>query len=179
MTTLKRCILCRMKFVKVAALKLHQQTIHHTRFDPDTERMFKIRNAMEHRAFKFVDALGISRLHERDTDVTQHKNDLLHIQKEIADLERHLQNTPSNASELAAALDKLKGRELTLRKDLDDKERLSTYFLTLGVEEFESLTMKLLTLAKDALVYLSLAVHHEESMRPQTALTIPSVVPKK
>jgi len=148
-------------------------------FDPDTERMFKIRNAMEHRAFKLVDALGTSRLQQRDIEVAQHENDLLRIQKEIADLERHLQTAPSNAAELAVALDKLKVRELTLRKDLDEKERLSTYFLTLGVEEFESLTMKLLTLAKDALVYLSLAVHHEESMRPQTALTIPSVVPKK
>lgn len=148
-------------------------------FDPDTERMFKIRNAMEHRAFKLVDALGISRLQQRDIEVAQHENDLQHIQKEIADLERHLQTTPSNAAELAVAFDKLKSRELTLRKDLDEKERLSTYFLALGVEEFESLTMKLLTLAKDALVYLSLAVHHQESMRPQTALTIPSVVPKK
>ncbi len=148
-------------------------------FDPDTERMFKIRNAMEHRAFKLVDALGISRLQQRDIEVAQHENDLLRIQKEIADLECHLQTTPSNAAELAVVFDKLKVREFTLRKDLDEKERLSTYFLALGVEEFESLTMKLLTLAKDALVYLSLAVHHEESMQPQTALTIPSVVPKK
>ncbi|MGU5578883.1 LA2681 family HEPN domain-containing protein [Aeromonas caviae] len=148
-------------------------------FDPDTERMFKIRNAMEHRAFKLVDAIGISRLQQRDIEVVQHENDLLHIQKEIADFERHLQATPSNSAELAVALDKLKSRELALRKDLDEKERLSTYFLALGVEEFESLAMKLLMLAKDALVYLSLAVHHEESMRPQTALTIPSAVPKK
>ncbi|MEA9424796.1 hypothetical protein VCX83_23675 [Aeromonas caviae] len=141
--------------------------------------MFKIRNAMEHRAFKLVDAIGISRLQQRDIEVVQHENDLLHIQKEIADFERHLQATPSNSAELAVALDKLKSRELALRKDLDEKERLSTYFLALGVEEFESLAMKLLMLAKDALVYLSLAVHHEESMRPQTALTIPSAVPKK
>lgn len=148
-------------------------------FDPDTERMFKIRNAMEHRAFKLVDSLGISRLEEQCTEVDQHKKDLLQTQKEIADLERHIQTTPSNAVEHDAALEKLKNRELTLRKDLDEKERLSTYFLALGVEEFESLTMKLLTLAKDALLYLSLAVHHEESMRPQTGLTIPSFVPKK
>lgn len=148
-------------------------------FDPDTQRMFKIRNAMEHRAFKLVDTLGSYRLQEQDTEVDLHKRDLLHTQKEIADIERHLETAPSDAAELGAVIDKLKSRALTLKKDLDEKERLSTYFLVLGVEEFEALTMKLLTLAKDALVYLSLAVHHEESMRPQSGLTIPSVVPKK
>ncbi len=148
-------------------------------FDPDTQRMFKIRNAMEHRAFKLADSLGTQRMQYLHTDVAQHKIDLQHLQQEIKDFEHQLKSSPSNAAELTSILDMLKRRELKLMKDLEEKDRLSKYFLVLGVEEFESLTMKLLTLAKDALVYLSLAVHHEESMQPQTALTIPSVVPKK
>ena len=56
---------------------------------------------------------------------------------------------------------------------------MSTYSVIVGVEEFELLTMKLLTLAKDALVYLSLAIHHEESQQNQSSIAIPYPVPKK
>jgi hypothetical protein len=148
-------------------------------FDPDTQRMFKIRNAMEHRAFKLSDSFGTQRMQYMHSEVAQHKIDLQHLQQEIKNFDQQLKSSPSNATELTGILDMLKRRESKLMKDLEEKDRLSKYFLVLGVEEFESLTMKLLTLAKDALVYLSLAVHHEESMQPQTALTIPSVVPKK
>ncbi|SPY49412.1 LA2681 family HEPN domain-containing protein [Pseudomonas aeruginosa] len=148
-------------------------------FDPDTQRLFKIRNAMEHRALKLSDSIGMQHMQDQDAEVEQHKIDLKHLQQEIKDSEHQLKSNSSNATELSNILDKLKRRESNLTEHLEEKDRLSKYFLILGVEEFESLTMKLLTLAKDALVYLSLAVHYEESMKPQTELTIPSVVPKK
>lgn len=148
-------------------------------FDPDTQRMFKIRNAMEHRAFKLVDSIGISHAQDKNTEAAQHQNELLRIQNEIGELNARLQSAPGNKDEIINAHAKLTRKESRIIQDLEQKERMSTHFLTLGVEEFESLTMKLLTLAKDALVYLSLAIHHEESKRQETDLTIPSYVPKK
>tara|TARA_B110000211_G_scaffold55661_1_gene61953 strand:+ start:18915 stop:19091 length:177 start_codon:yes stop_codon:yes gene_type:complete len=56
---------------------------------------------------------------------------------------------------------------------------MSTYSVIVDVEEFELLTMKLLTLAKNALVYLSLAIHHEESQQAQSNIAILCPVPKK
>lgn len=148
-------------------------------FDPDTQRLFKIRNAMEHRALKLIDKVCYHDRKEHSAEIEDHKNSLAQIQEHISKISQQLPLSPDNVSKLTSELEKLKRKETNLLKDLDEKERMSTHSLIIGVEEFESLTMKLLTLAKDALVYLSLAIHHEESNRPQAEIVIPAFVPKK
>lgn len=148
-------------------------------FDPDTQRLFKIRNAMEHRAFKLVDAVCHRDSEDDSIEIEEHKNNLSKVQGDIENISQQLLLKPDNEHELEMQLKKLRQQESNLIKDLDAKERMSSYSVVVGVEEFELLTMKLLTLAKDALVYLSLAIHHEELKQPQTGIAIPSAVPKK
>tara|TARA_Y100001938_G_scaffold56421_1_gene78634 strand:+ start:6899 stop:7180 length:282 start_codon:yes stop_codon:yes gene_type:complete len=81
--------------------------------------------------------------------------------------------------DLDTRIRKLEERIEQLNNDLDEKARMSSYSLTVGIEEFERLTIKLLTLAKDALIYLSLGIHHEERKKASIGLTIPRYVPKK
>ncbi|AMJ76759.1 LA2681 family HEPN domain-containing protein [Alteromonas stellipolaris] len=149
-------------------------------FDPDTLRLFEIRNAMEHRAFKLVDAVCHSH-HSKDNSngIEECRSMILNVQQNIELISQQLLREQGKKDELENQLEKLRGQESSLVKDLDEKERMSSYFTIVGVEEFELLTMKLLTLAKDALVYLSLAIHYEESNKPQNGLVLPSFVPKK
>lgn len=104
---------------------------------------------------------------------------ILNVQQNIDLISQQLLHEQGKKDELENQLEKLRRQESNLVKDLDEKERMSSYFTIVGVEEFELLTMKLLTLAKDALVYMSLAIHYEESNKPQSGLVLPSFVPKK
>ncbi len=154
-------------------------------FDPDTLRLFEIRNAMEHRAFKLVDAVCHSHSHshshskDNSNGIEECRNMILNVQQNIDLISQQLLHEQGKKDELENQLEKLRRQESNLVKDLDEKERMSSYFTIVGVEEFELLTMKLLTLAKDALVYMSLAIHYEESNKPQSGLVLPSFVPKK
>lgn len=148
-------------------------------FDPDTQRLFKIRNAMEHRAFKLVDAVPHRNSKDDSLEIEECRSRLLKAQQDIESISNQLLKEPSNKDELESQLEKLRRQETNLVNDLDEKERMSSYFVIVGVEEFESLTMKLLTLAKDALVYLSLAIHYEESNKAHDGPVLPSFVPKK
>lgn len=148
-------------------------------FDPDTQRLFDIRNAMEHRALKLVDA-ACHRYSECDSmKIEEYRNKLLKTQQEIQFISQQRKLNQSNEHDIESQLERLRRQESKLTKDLDAKERMSSYFVVVGVEEFEALTIKLLTLAKDALVYLSLAVHHEESKQPQAGIALPLSVPRK
>jgi len=148
-------------------------------FDPDTQRLFNIRNAMEHRAFKLVDAVCHHNVNDNYNEIEEHEKELAKVRQDIKHATKQLVTSPENKAELERQLEKLKRLEINLNEDLHEKERMSTYSVIVGVEEFELLTMKLLTLAKDALVYLSLAIHHEESQQNQSSIAIPCPVPKK
>ena len=148
-------------------------------FDPDTQRLFKIRNAMEHRAFKLVDNVCHRYTDNGSTEIEQHRKELSDTQKELENLLLSQHSSQRNDSEFENQIEKLRRRETNLQQDLVEKERMNSYSVVVGVEEFESLTMKLLTLAKDALVYLSLAIHHEELKKPKEGIAIPMQVPKK
>jgi hypothetical protein len=130
---------------------------------------------MEHRAFKLVDTVCHRYTDNGSTEIKQHRKELSDTQKEL----EGLLLSQSDDSELENQIEKLRRRETNLKQDLVEKERMNSYSVVVGLEEFESLTMKLLTLAKDALVYLSLAIHHEELKKPQEVIAIPMQVPKK
>lgn len=148
-------------------------------FDPDTQRLFNIRNAMEHRSLKLVDGVCF-RLSENDSvDSDRHINELLEKQKELESLLKAKTDNQDSDINHQQTIQKVQEHISRLKQNLDEKERMSTYSLVIGVEEFEALTMKLLTLAKDALIYLSLAIHHEEKRKPDRGLMVPRFIPKK
>lgn len=134
---------------------------------------------MEHRAFKLVDAVCHHNVNDNYNEIEEHEKELAKVRQDIKHVTKQLVTSPENKTELERQLEKLKRLEINLNKDLHEKERMSTYSVIVGVEEFELLTMKLLTLAKDALVYLSLAIHHEESQQNQGNIAIPCPIPKK
>ncbi|RUM49933.1 MAG: hypothetical protein DSY85_14690 [Marinomonas sp.] len=147
-------------------------------FDPDTDRLFKIRNAMEHRAFKLVDSVCNRNVKDSSDKVKQYKDELLKVRLNIEEVSEKLKSLPN--SNLEHQLQALKRKEAYLQEDIDEQESMSSYFLVVGVEEFESLTMKLLTLAKDALIYLSLAIQHEESKMPNDdGIISTNIVPRR
>lgn len=144
-------------------------------FDPDTERLFKIRNAMEHRSLKLVDGIGLRALNCHKEEVDSRHAELDEKRSELKLLKEALSLNP----DLEPQIKKIERRIFNIEQDLLEKARMGSYSLVIGVEEFEALTIKLLTLAKDALIYLSLAVHHEESKKPADGITISNIVPKK
>jgi hypothetical protein len=148
-------------------------------FDPDTQRLFKIRNAMEHRSFKLVDGMCYRHTNNDLTAIEQHRMKLIDKKVELDSLQECQRASKRADNELEKKIDKLHSFISNLEQDLDEKERMSSYSVIVGVEEFETLTMKTLTLAKDALVYLSLAINHEESKKHQEGITMPKFVPKK
>ncbi|AWY01122.1 hypothetical protein A8139_14915 [Marinomonas primoryensis] len=147
-------------------------------FDPDTDRLFKIRNAMEHRAFKLVDAVCHHNLEGDSTKVEEYRKELQETQLNIEKISKQLQSSSNN--DLENQLQLLKQQEANFQEDIVEYESMSSYFVVIGVEEFEALTMKLLTLAKDALIYLSLAIHHEGLKRPNDGGFISTnIVPRR
>jgi hypothetical protein len=149
-------------------------------FDPDTQRLFRIRNAMEHRSLKLVGNFCHRHVGHFSNDqdaIDNHVSDIDRIRSELEQLRKAKLKDPS--SDLDNQILALEKRIVRLEQDLDEKNRMSNYALVIGVEEFEKLTLKLLTLAKDALIYLSLAIHHEEMKKPQDGLVIPKLIPKK
>ncbi|OZY86029.1 hypothetical protein CBP51_03085 [Cellvibrio mixtus] len=148
-------------------------------FDPDTQRLFKIRNAMEHRAFKLVDGTFHRISNSYSPSIEQYKIKISDTEQELHKLLSDQKNNLSINDSLYLRVKKLENILLSLKADLEEKEMMASYSVAVGIEEFETLTMKLLTLAKDALIYLSLAIHHEESKKPQDGVLIPNEIPIK
>lgn len=148
-------------------------------FDPDTQRLFKIRNAIEHRSFKLVDSVCYYHKDNNLVDIEQHRKELSDTQMKLGELQKHQQENLGNKNDFTEQIERLRKHSINLKEDLDEKERMCSYSVIIGVEEFETLIMKLLALTKDALVYLSLAIHQEESKKHQKEFVIPRAVPKK
>lgn len=148
-------------------------------FDPDTQRLFDIRNAMEHRSLKLVDGFCYRLSFSSNSSIDEHNSELMEKKTELENLKTKQSNKVRVSYDLEHKIKEIKKRIYILEQDLDAKGRMSSYSVVIGIEEFESLTMKLLTLAKDALIYLSLAIHHEESKKSSNGYIIPSEVPKR
>jgi len=149
--------------------------------DPDTARLADMRNAMEHRSFKLVDRICyIPATQNRRTEhiVATLKTERDELKRELEAWLREVGAKKEQQKELAAKLT-LEKRIRDIEDKLEEKERLSNYELTIGIEEFESLTLKLTQMARCAIIYLSLAIEFEEQNRDDVGLSVPSVVPYK
>ncbi|XYQ96081.1 hypothetical protein ACTABX_05430 [Pseudomonas syringae] len=66
-----------------------------------------------------------------------------------------------------------------LKNTIYEKEKLSTHSLLIPITQFESRLMTLIKLARNSIMYLSLAIHFEERKRPNDQIFIPMELPLK
>ncbi len=157
--------------------------------DPNAKAFSEIRNALEHRSLKIVDDFGYT-LTQSDKAVRQSKLEKLH--DEIANFKTQLQNIIGEIGTTDKAQSKAKKTKLDTKKQRLEKklhqtqskvyeqEKLSSHSLLITESEFGSRLMTLMRLARNSIMYLSLAIHVEEQNKPDDGkLMMPRDVPLK
>lgn len=156
--------------------------------DPDAKAFAEIRNAMEHRSLKIVDDFGYE-LTQAYNDY--HEGELNKIKQEVVKTQDQLkevykaqkQAKKDGSSSLMEQLEEQKNSlnsEISnLESKIHEKEKLSSHTLLIPISQFESRLITLIKLARNSIMYLSLALHFEEKKRPNKGLYIPMDVPLK
>jgi len=156
--------------------------------DPNAVAFADIRNAMEHRSLKIVDDFGYelaTSYNSYHDDEFKKKKKLVHtLLNEINQIGLQLkQAKEDNNTELLGQLqnqiEKLNKQLEKVKSHIDEKEKLSSHSLLIPIRQFESRLMQLITLARNSIMYLSLAIHFEERKRPKDGLYMPREVPLK
>lgn len=157
--------------------------------DPDAKAFSDIRNAIEHRSLKIVDDYGYT-LIKLDASYSQHEVEKLH--DEVADYKVKIQELRDKIS--AAEISKNEGNRVDFDKNkkelqeklnrseakLYEKKKLSSHSVLITESEFESRLMTLMRLARNSIMYLSLAIHLEEENKPDDGIVrMPKSVPLK
>ena len=157
--------------------------------DPDAKAFSEIRNAIEHRSLKIVEDFGYTLT---QSDKTFRQSQIENINGEIKCFEAQLQELYSKiASATKAKNDALK-ENLEIKKQLLDEKlyqakskiheqrKLSSHSMLIKESEFESRLMTLMKIARNSIMYLSLAIHVEEKNKPDNgALSMHKEVPLK
>jgi hypothetical protein len=139
--------------------------------DPDAKAFSEIRNAMEHRSLKIVDDFGYELTYSH---TRYHDNKLKEIKEQMIEITQKI----DLASEPLEILN-LKTRLLELKSIIYEKEKLSSHSLLIPITQFESRLMTLIKLARNSIMYLSLAIHFEERKIPNHKICVPLEVPLK
>lgn len=156
--------------------------------DPDAKAFAEIRNAMEHRSLKIVDDFGYKLSHSYDSyyenELHKIKLEVVEIQeqlKEVCNAQKKAKKDGSSAlmNELEDQKNKLNSKISILESNIHEKEKLSSHTLFIPINQFESRLKTLIQLARNSIMYLSLALHFEEKKRPKEALYLPMDVPLK
>ncbi|MBD2795881.1 hypothetical protein ID856_04930 [Xenorhabdus sp. 18] len=156
--------------------------------DPNAVAFAEIRNAIEHRSLKIVDDFGyelaISHNTYNDEQFRKLQEEVNTIPYEIREIELKLkkakkENNPHLPKELKEQINKLNSRLTDLKSKIYEKEKLSSHSLLIPISQFESRIMQLIGLARNSIIYLSLAIHFEESRRPKDGIYMPREVPLK
>ncbi|EOV0995832.1 LA2681 family HEPN domain-containing protein [Edwardsiella piscicida] len=155
--------------------------------DPDAKSFSDIRNAIEHRSLKIIDDFGYtltqsdnertsSQLKEYITEKEQCELELTKIYHESKGVKS--KECSSDVVEMAERKSALEIKKKKLESLIDEKYRMSTHSLLITLGEFESRTLTMMKLARNSIIYLSLAIHLEEQSKPQSdGLVMPTVVP--
>lgn len=157
--------------------------------DPEAKAFSEIRNAIEHRSLKIVDDFGYT-LTQSDNAFRQ--SQLEKLNGEIEAFEAQLQDLYCEIASAKKAQNENFKVELESKKQLLDKalnraqskvyeqKKLSNHSVLIKESEFESRLMTLMKLARNSIMYLSLAIHVEEKNKPDNgALMMPKEVPLK
>ncbi|MEG1921898.1 MAG: LA2681 family HEPN domain-containing protein [Citrobacter sp.] len=143
---------------------------------------------MEHRSLKIADDFG----YELATSYNNYHNDEFNKQQELVHAllneinqiglqlkQAKKDNNTELLDQLQNQIEKLNTQLEKVKSNIDEKERLSSYSLSIPISQFESRLMQLITLARNSIMYLSLAIHFEERKRPKDGLYMPREVPLK
>ncbi|HEI6926732.1 TPA: hypothetical protein SK292_001407 [Yersinia enterocolitica] len=139
--------------------------------DPDASAFSEIRNAMEHRSLKIVDDFGYELTYSYSS---YHDDKLEKVKSQISEINKKIESVSDPAEALA-----LEDRLTKLKNTIYEKEKLSTHSLLIPITQFESRLMTLIKLARNSIMYLSLAIHFEERKRPNDQICIPMDLPLK
>ncbi|OKP05720.1 LA2681 family HEPN domain-containing protein [Xenorhabdus eapokensis] len=155
--------------------------------DPNAVAFAEIRNAMEHRSLKIVDDFGyeLATSHNTYNDEKFRKlqEEVNTIPDEIREIELTLKKTKEDndshlSKQLKEQINKLNSRLTDLKSKICEKEKLSSHSLLIPISQFESRIMQLIGLARNSIIYLSLAIHFEERRRPKDGIYMPREVPQ-
>lgn len=156
--------------------------------DPNAVAFAEIRNAMEHRSLKIVDDFGyeLATSHNtyNDEEFTKLQREVNTIPDKIREMELKLKkinedNGPHLSKQLKEKINKLNNKHTDLKAKIHEKEKLSSHCLLVPISQFESRIMQLIGLARNSIMYLSLAIHFEERKRPKDGIYMQREVPLK
>jgi hypothetical protein len=156
--------------------------------DPDAKAFAEIRNAMEHRSLKIVDDFGYELTHSHNSYYEDELNkinlEILELQnqlKEVYSAKKKAKKDGSNflMTQFEEQENTLNSKVSILESKIREKEMLSSHTLLIPISQFESRLMTLIKLARNSIMYLSLALHFEEKTRPGEELYLPMDVPLK
>ncbi|WAH57705.1 LA2681 family HEPN domain-containing protein [Pseudomonas silvicola] len=139
--------------------------------DPDASAFSEIRNAMEHRSLKIVDDFGYELTYSYSS---YHDDELQKLKIQAFEINKKIESV-SDAAEALALEDRLN----QFKNTIYEKEKLSTHSLLIPITQFDSRLMTLIKLARNSIMYLSLAIHFEERKRPNDQIWIPMELPLK
>ena len=156
--------------------------------DPNAVAFADIRNAMEHRSLKIVDDFG----YELATSYNAYNDDaFIKMQEEVNVLlneanglqlsieQAQKENDDCLSQQLEAKASKINSKIEDLTSKIHEKEKLSSHSLLIPISQFESRLMDLIGLARNSIIYLSLAIHFEERRCPKDGIYMPIEVPLK
>ncbi|WP_410375960.1 LA2681 family HEPN domain-containing protein [Enterobacter sp. CPE_E331] len=156
--------------------------------DPNAVAFAEIRNAMEHRSLKIVDDFGyeLAKSHNiyNDEEFRKMQAEVNTLPDEIRGGKLKMEQArKEGANDLAQHLEedvnKMNSRLADLKSKIYEKEKLSSHSLLIPISQFESRLMQLIGLARNSIIYLSLAIYFEERRRPRDGIYMPREVPLK
>ncbi|EKT4487949.1 hypothetical protein I6M43_20820 [Shewanella algae] len=156
--------------------------------DPDAKAFAEIRNAMEHRSLKIVDDFGYKLTQSyndyHEGELNKIKQEVVKIQdqlKEVYNAQKQAKKDGSGSllKQLEEQKNSLNSEVSNLESKIHEKEKLSSHTLLIPISQFESRLITLIKLARNSIMYLSLALHFEEKKRPNEGLYLPMGVPLK
>lgn len=115
----------------------------------ETYKLAKIRNHLEHRSFRIVDDFGY------ELNTKYNSSEVLGYQELLMEKDKLKENNLQSSSEYIEIIEKIK-----------EKEIKSNYILEMPISEFEQYLIDLARLVRNSLMYLCLAVHYEERLKP-------------
>lgn len=155
--------------------------------DPDAKSFSDIRNSIEHRSLKIIDDFGyelsqsdkkytLSQLKKYEEEKLQCEFDLRLVYHEMKNCKN--ESDSKYKSELIEREKSLKDKHNELVSLINEHARLSTHSLMVTISEFESRTLTLMKLARNSIMYLSLAIHVDERNKVhEDELVMPVEVP--
>ncbi|WP_262016640.1 LA2681 family HEPN domain-containing protein [Serratia liquefaciens] len=156
--------------------------------DPNAVAFAEIRNAMEHRSLRIVDDFGYELATSyntyNDEEFRKMQEEVNALPDEVREIGLKLkqakkENNSFLTKDFEEKINKLESRLVNLKSKINEKEKLSSHSLLIPISQFESRLLQLIKLARNSIMYLSLAIYFEERKRPRDGICMPREVPLK